>query len=326
MAKKTKKFNKNLAFMFIVPVLVIVVTMSIMGVTFAWFTQAEQTSIATINMSVAETFQITFDVLTGAVDEYGEELFIYNGQEALDEKGLLITEVHANEMGLDDNNSNYIKDRAFSAPFYVKFDTNMYDSDGETVLKKHEVDFTCIIESVHVHKKGSSTELKLPNDNGTTENAADDITVEDIKLGFTWYIEDTINNCWYTPYGTISSTQTTDATTNGPIQLPREDWSAPILNKGFSASSLNQTDQTKLPHIFHIVFAPEVLFWKQYGKNVPNGIEGVAEYNETAANIYGSEFGSTKWNTVNSYSASMFTGSTYSFTIMLTVSNVTEVA
>ena len=68
MAKKTKKFNKNLAFMFIVPVLVIVVTMSIMGVTFAWFTQAEQTSIATINMSVAETFQITFDVLTGAVD------------------------------------------------------------------------------------------------------------------------------------------------------------------------------------------------------------------------------------------------------------------
>ena len=68
MAKETKKFNKNLAFMIMVPVLVIVVTMSIMGVTFAWFTHADQTTIATIDLSTSQSFSMTFDIVT---DENG---------------------------------------------------------------------------------------------------------------------------------------------------------------------------------------------------------------------------------------------------------------
>ena len=71
MAKENKKFNKNLAFMFIVPVLVIVVTMSIMGVTFAWFTHAEQTTIASLNLSTSQTFQMTFEIAANTkLDEY----------------------------------------------------------------------------------------------------------------------------------------------------------------------------------------------------------------------------------------------------------------
>ena len=317
MAKANKKFNKNLAFMFIVPVLVIVVTLSIMGVTFAWFTHAEQTTIATINMSVAETFQITFDVMGAKKDTFNQDANVYHGQEAFDENGLLITDVHASEMGLDAINTNYILDKAFAAPFYVKFDTNKYDNNGN-VLAQHKVDFTCAITEVWVHdSKSSDAELKLTN-------------VEDIKLGFTWYISESQasgGKIWYTPYGTISSTQVATNKESGPINLAgRADWDVPILNTGFKASN-RDVAETELPHTFYIVFAPEILFWKQYGKNVENGVTGVKEYNETAEDIYGRDVvTSDRWLTANSYSLDTYKGAIYSFKVLLTVSNITEVA
>ena len=321
MAKENKKFNKNLAFMIIVPVLVIVVTMSIMGVTFAWFTHADQTTVATINMSTAETFQITFDVLGEKEDN--NQRYIYHGQEAFDNNGLLITDIHASEMGLDAINTNYILDKAFTAPFYVKFDTNSYD-DGGDVLKRHEVDFTCSIQQVHVHKEGTITELRLTD-------------AEDIKLGFTWYISDNSgqNEVWYTPYGTISSTQVASKDNSGPLVFDqRTDWNVPILNTGFSASSrnLDANNKTESPYVFYIVFAPEVLFWKQYGQNeafgtTATGKTDVDEYNETAEDIYGRDVvTSDRWLTANSYSLEAYQGATYSFIVRLTVSNVTEVA
>ena len=76
MAKEKRKFNKNLALMCIVPVLVLVVTMSIMGVTFAWFNDADETTIATIDLSVSKTFEMTFEIATNTLDD---ERYIFNG-------------------------------------------------------------------------------------------------------------------------------------------------------------------------------------------------------------------------------------------------------
>ena len=94
MAKEKRKFNKNLALMCIVPVLVLVVTMSIMGVTFAWFNDADETTIATIDLSVSKTFEMTFEIATNTLDD---ERYIYKGETAYDSNGLLVTDVHARE-------------------------------------------------------------------------------------------------------------------------------------------------------------------------------------------------------------------------------------
>lgn len=329
MAKANKKFNKNLAFMFIVPVLVIVVTLSIMGVTFAWFTHAEQTTIATINISTKETFQMTFEIAANTKNDAYDQPYVYNGQTAFDENGLLVTAVHAAEAGLVNGSEQwqkYMNDQAFVAPFALNLDTNKYASDGKTIEQKYAVDFNCIIESVHIkNPKNPAITIDLPNNNGTPEDMEDDITVEDIKMGFTWYISGGPNEQLYTPYGRLNATAPTNPNgtpaNNGTILGANGqpyDWSVPIATTGFNSAVEGTNGFT-----FNIVFAPEILFWKQFGS--------VDDYNQTANDIYkdaqgNSLFKSDKWNAINRYSSIIYSGSTYSFTVLLTVTKVTEVA
>lgn len=311
MAKEKRKFNKNLALMCIVPVLVLVVTMSIMGVTFAWFNDADETTIATIDLSVSKTFEMTFEIATNTLDD---ERYIYKGETAYDSNGLLVTDVHAREeLGLEadtDSYNWYILDKAFVAPFNVKLDTGTYYTTENGIDYRHgfKVDFNCIIESVHIYNpENPAIEITLPTDNGTPDKTSDDITVEDIKMGFTWYINK--GNQWYTPYGEITATTPTDKNTTIP-SIDTNNWQVPISTKEFSAIDEMYT--------FNIVFAPEVLFWKQYGSTT--------DYMETAKDIYGADFLSDKWNAINRYSLLMYSGSTYSFTVLLTVENIVPLA
>jgi hypothetical protein len=187
MAKEKRKFNKNFALMCIVPVLVLVVTMSIMGVTFAWFNDAEQTTIATLSLSTTQTFKMTFDI--GAelnetkYEDYQNQLrYIYKGQTAYDKNGLLVTPVHAIEhYGYEDDSlqyKTYLNDQAFVAPFELKLDTNGYAEDGKTIVKKYAVDFNCVIEGVHIYNnENQAIEIKLPN-NGKPDDTSDDVLVE----------------------------------------------------------------------------------------------------------------------------------------------------
>ncbi|MBO5776831.1 MAG: hypothetical protein J6R34_00100 [Clostridia bacterium] len=332
MAKENKKFNKNLAFMFIVPVLVIVVTMSIMGVTFAWFTHAEQTTIASLNLSTSQTFQMTFEIAANTkLDEY-EQPYVYNGQTAFDENGLLVTEVHALEQKHYDRNSEqwqkYMNDQAFVAPFVLTLDTNRYAQDGKTIEKQHAVDFNCVIETVSIrNEKNPGIAINLPNNNGTPDDTTDDISSEDIKLGFTWYISGGPQGQLYTPYGRIYSTTPTSSQYAGTILGENGkgyDWLTQRPTVGFNSAQ----EGSQQGFTFNIVFAPEILYWKQYGSNqvVTDSTSGVPEYNETARDIYGDVFQSAKWNAINRYSAIVYSGSTYSFTVLLTVTTVSEVA
>ena len=311
MAKETKKFNKNLVMMIVVPVLVMTVTMGIIGVSFAWFNDAEQTTIATLDLSTSETFQMTFEIdqYSQIFDQENQRRYIYAGQTAFDKNGLLVTDVHAREiLGYTDVDSrqykNYMNDQAFVVPFNLRMDTNGY-----------EVDFTCIIESVEVSKEGSEAAgIYLPTNNGTEDDTTDDITVEDIKLGFTWYIS--AGNTWYTPYGTISATTPTDQSTTIP-SMNIADWTKHSLNTDFQAT-LDQENTDKANFAFNIVFAPEILFWQQYGS--------LTEYKQTASDVYGSVYKSDKWNAINRYSSQVYSGSTYKFTVLLTVEALREVA
>lgn len=312
MAKEKRKFNKHIAILCIVPVLVLVVTMSIMGVTFAWFNDAEETTIATLSLSTTKTFKMTFEISSTTQND---ELYIYKGETAYDSKGMLVTDVHAKEiMGYEagkDTYNMYMLDKAFVAPFALKLDTNIYD-DSDAIVRKNKVNFNCIIESVHIYnEENTAIEITLPTNSGTVDDTSDDISTEDIKLGFAWYIEK--GNTWYTPYGTFERTASTDKDhLVGPIVT--DNWNTPIAVDEFQASKTEN-------YTFNIVFAPEILFWKQYGD--------ADDYMQSAYDIYGDVYGkdqrSDKWNAINRYSLLMYSGSTYSFTVLLNVNTVTEV-
>ena len=330
MAKDKKTFNKNLMIMCIVPVLVLVVTMSIIGVSYAWFSDADETKIATLSLSTAETFQMTFEIVTKEdhtstkVDNY-QNAYVYNGQTAFDENGMLITAIHADEykhyVRDDELWQKYMNDQAFIAPFELKLDTNTYRTDGgETkFIHSNEVDFNCKIDSVHIqNSKNSAIEINLPGNNGTPDDTTDDISVDDIKLGFTWFISGGPDGQLYTPYGRVYSTSPTTASRNGSIVC--DDWTVPIATSGFNSDEEGNT------FTFNIVFAPEILYWKQYGSNeVKNEKAGVAEYNETATDIYPTTFQTAKWDAINRYSSIIYSGSTYSFTVLLTVTKVVPI-
>ena len=319
MAKEKRKFNKHLALMCIVPVLVLVITMSIMGVTFAWFNDAEQTTIATLSLSTTQIFEMTFEIQSTTPEN--DERYVYKGQTAYDSGGMLVTDVHAREiMGYEQGNdmyNMYILDKAFVAPFDLKLDTNIYNEKDEMV-KRNKVNFTCEIESVHIYNEDNEAiEITLPTNSGTPDDTSDDITPEDIKLGFTWYISDSLGQVWHTPYGTIYASQPAGMQSNGDFKagpIVTNDWDTSISIKDFYATKTER-------YTFNIVFAPEKLFWKQYGNQ--------EDYMQSAYDIYGDVYGkeqrSEKWNAINRYSLLVYSGSTYSFNVLLTVNSVTEV-
>jgi predicted ribosomally synthesized peptide with SipW-like signal peptide len=311
MAKDGKKFNKKLALTVAIPALIMVVIMGVVGVSFAWFTDSVTAEIATINLSVAEVFVMEFvlDEQTLTNPETRQN-YIYEGQTAYDSNGMLVTDVHANEQrGLTSTSGasyvSYMNDSAFVAPFNLRLDTEGY-----------RVDFGCKITGVNISNPNNQniSAIVLPSDNDTPENVA--LTEEDIKLGFTWYIKDAQNRL-YTPYGTIQNIVPTRNNTTVPA-LDVANWDVPILNTGFVASHDGSEGYN---YTFNIVFAPEVLYWQQYG--------ATSVYNQTAKDVYGDAdvdggYKSQKWNAINKYSSQIYSGSTYKFTVVLTVDSAVK--
>lgn len=164
MAKEGKKFNKKLALTVAAPALVMAVIIAVIGVSFAWFTDSVTAEIATINLSVADTFVMDFVLSENSAG--GK----YLGQTGYNfETGKLITDV--------DN-----VDKPFIAPFGLRLDTVGY-----------KVSFNCAIIQVEIfHEDKAEDPNKISTD-----------VISDIELGFTWYITETNPNNWYTPYGTV---------------------------------------------------------------------------------------------------------------------------
>ena len=296
MAKEGKKFNKKLALTVAIPALIMVVIIGVVGVSFAWFSDSVSADIATINLTTADVFMMEF-----VVD--GTAQAIYSGQTAFDSNGLLVTEVRGAEKALQGAAlTSYLNDVAFVAPFNLRMDT-----------EGHNISFDCKITNVNIAKAESTlAPIVLPGD---------DLTESDIKLGFTWYIRGG-NNDYYTPYGTRKGLVPTQSDTKVPtFDIAKDNWdiTVPVLNSDFNTSFKGDSGYN---FTFNIVFAPEILYWQQYGP--------VEVYNQTAEQIYGDAtvdggFRSAKWNSINKYSSQIYSGSTYRFTVMLSVKSAEEV-
>ena len=175
MAKESKKFNKKLALTVAIPALVMAVIIAVIGVSFAWFNDSVSAEIATIHLSVADSFVMDFVLSENSTG--GK----YLGQTGYNyETGMLITDV--------DN-----VDKPFIAPFNLRLDTVGY-----------KVSFNCAIVKVEIfHEDKAEDPNKISTD-----------VISDIELGFTWYITETTPKNWYTPYGTVVDLNSQDLPSN----------------------------------------------------------------------------------------------------------------
>lgn len=197
MAKESKKFNKKLALTVALPALVMAVIIAVIGVSFAWFNDSVSAEIATIHLSVADSFVMDF-VLSENSDS-GK----YLGQTGYNyETGMLITNV--------DN-----VDKPFIAPFSLRLDTVGY-----------EVSFNCAIVKVEIFHEDKAEED--PNKISTD-------VISDIELGFTWYITETTPEHWYTPYGTVRLNPSQGLPSNNAFGSL--DLSEKVSNSGFIATA-----------------------------------------------------------------------------------------
>ena len=294
MAKEGKKFNKKLALTVAIPALVMAVIIAVIGVSFAWFTDSVTAEIATINLSVAEMFVMDFKLdNTPKTNNATQKDYIYSGQIGYDSNGNLITDTANN-------------DKAFVAPFDMRLDTGNFSAN-----------FTCSIIKVRIHNGKPDNVNEIYVDESVVDST---LTVEDIPLGFTWYIAGTdprdSKYYWYTPYGTYqvdSAVGVPAEGTFGSLNL-----TAKVENLNFVAVA-NKESAESFNYTFNIVFAPEKLFWDQYKAG-----EALS-----ATEIYGNSsvdggFKSTKWNALNKYSSQVYSGYTFEFKVLLEVSSATR--
>ena len=98
----SRKSILKLVFGIAIPILIMIVTMVMVGMSFAWFTDADKVTIESITMSTAEAYRISF----ARQNELCNNLE-YMGQTALTKDGYLMSKAKAGENTLLQNDRAY---------------------------------------------------------------------------------------------------------------------------------------------------------------------------------------------------------------------------
>lgn len=240
----------------IIPVLVMVVTATMIGISFAWFTQGDtEVKITAIQLTTEPSFTLTFETSS-------TEIVPYAGQVAFDGEGHLITKdwaLYADGRNLIEGSTdynNYMKDAPYTYSAPLRLDTD----NAEVSM---DIDISELIISVTDTDDGGNSiydERKhLGGENGDPT---------DIDYGFTWYFINTTTNIVYTPYGSFS-------------QGTAYPWESLPQKQGLTSFRASITDIWT----FNIVFAPERLYWLQYVK-APEGASNTIDWTD---NIYNTD-------------------------------------
>lgn len=316
--KLNKNWMKRTAIV-VVPLLVLIFTVVVVGMTYAWFSTSSVNNIATIDFSTLPRYEIEF-----ILDQEGLESFKYNGQ-----TGVLAARPNASGAFNAEAASTYGKHLvtsnwagvlsadgdcpAFNSTKYLLDSPFVFYADMTLVTGDDPIDLHVSITNVLIEFRTAGGEpdpaysaltRELPND--------DDGTVDDIACGFTWYIKQMGGDDTgrvYSPYGVASGSGGNITYTNYRAG-ETSTWSAlPELHDITDFSASGETFR------FYIVFAPEKLFWYQYSEySINNGEEAWKwnmdeVYNSTELNKYG-------WNYLN-YTSQNYAGATFKFTVTL---------
>ncbi len=242
MSKNIKKKTIKLIAGIIIPIFIMVTSIVMVGVSYAWFSASTATTISTITMANEEAFTLTFNF-----GDDPEEM--YEGQLAYVTKNTithLVTDEYATDVLGYTNPSTIYDGYMLDKPY--KVGTNVIlDTQGKIV------DFEVHINSINIYMEETENEV-------TTKtylmqlNSTDSVNL--IPYGFTWYILDSANNRIYTPYGT--SSEGNSLTVTGTTVS--EKWfSTPNIQNITNFSSTNESAMQ-----LFVVFCPEKLYWMQY--------------------------------------------------------------
>ncbi len=249
--RKAKKLNKIFSVASLLLAL-IAVTIALVGASFsyAWFSSYSTASIESINFATADVVTLGF---TGATGDPNENK--YSGEMAIDADGYLVTRSNALAGGIVENSGaylQYIAEKAFEVSTVININTN-----GRAL--NLNVDFNELL----ITGAGAAELVSLSGNNAN-----------DINYGFTWFMKkktvgEVVDNTIYTPYGKFDSTASMNITSASQ--------KAPITN--FLSSETDNYD-------FYLVFAPEKLYWMQYGTQARTQINSIYTNDEINNKIY----------------------------------------
>jgi hypothetical protein len=329
MADKARKAAKLKLIMGItIPVFIMITSLIMVGVSFAWFSDSAEVNIATINLTTKEVFTLDFSV--GASDTTP-----YNGQKSLGDDNYLRTQYR---------NITQVKPETYmrDAPFSFKTTIGL-STEGIPVDMEMHFNFTQIIQQDgsfdgegQFLPSGDPYDMIIYGGTSTNDKTVHPVAEYDIgkiPFAFTWYFVEsgrTLENATtvYTPYGIIDLVSPTGAgdvalgyrqasTLNG-VAVTNETSIASLASPaGLKNFSANKTDGVNKIFDFYVVFAPEKLFWMQFFP-ADRDVAYTTLYNSSElANYITPASGDRMY-----YAATSYTGATFYFTAEI---NVTEV-
>ena len=330
-----RKLTIKMVFGIAIPLLIMVVTLVMVGASFAWFSDAKEVTISTITMETAQAYRVDFSLDKNDLFDNMK----YAGQTAIAKDGGIISE--AKSVNNPGNESN----RAFSFVNVISLSTAGKD-----------VDFTLAIDYATITKTdGDVTETKRDYAGETDK----------IQYAFTWFFkeytitnnkvtnytgteEETTQKYWpvstkgetlYTPYGKIEFDE------NGyAIKVHDSDKYLMADGAEKNVSELSVLDmQQKIVafnadnklYNFYIVFAPEQLFWSQYFRGDLNEVKdadgNVTGYEDkwTLTSLYKDKGVDLKtitgdWENQMYYSGMDYLGATFRFSATINVLKLDE--
>ena len=327
MADNTRKAAKfKLIMGIVIPVFIMISSLIMVGVSFAWFSDSAEVEIATINLTTKEVFTLDFSV--GSSDTTP-----YNGQRTLGDDEYIRSQYRS---VTESKPETYMRDAAFSFKTTIGLST-----DGIPVDMEMHFNFAQIIQQDGSFDKdgkfipsGSPYDLTIYGATSTNDKTVHPVaehSYDKIPYAFTWYFVEqgqtlSTASTVYTPYGTM---ELSSPTQNGVALGYRQ---ASTLNgvtvtnttsiqnitpegiKNFSAQKINGENKI---YDFYVVFAPEELFWMQFFE---------ADRSKTYTSVYtSSELASYVVAVSNDrmyYAATSYTGATFEFEAELNVTTI----
>lgn len=296
----------------IMPVLVMIITVVMVGVSFAWFTEISTAQIATLSLTTKRTFTLTFDVNGRSVSTP------YAGETAIGTDGYLVTGYRAAQKNLPYGEASwrkYMLDNAYSFKTSIALDT-----------QNIPIDLTMTLDTALI------TYTDIEGDGGTEIRDAYGIDVasgkkrdaKDIPYAFTWCFSKTGDgtSTLFTPYGKLELDADGYASALDGVAVTESTSILGAEPKGLTDFVANKTEmiggeEKTVTYDFYIIFAPQKLYWMQYFK---------ADRDRSLADVYTAaereHIESADFANQMYYSVMTYLGADFAFTATIDVTEI----
>lgn len=355
-----KAKSLKLIFGIVIPMLVIAITMIMVGASFAWFSNAEATTISSITLSVAESYSVSFNAGSALAN------MPYAGQEAFNEDGLLLSKQVAGENTVDISNMPYYFVNSIVLSTGNNYlDINMSFNEISIDLPNRDENGSLLDSNNQITTDYTKAYI-AQNKKAYSDKSASALPVADIPYAFTWmfklsdsqnagtnYTETTnaagntvqklvplqpsAGEIWYTPYGTLTFEQVGDNVVVSRVN-GKEEVNGRTVKVNGSIDDISDSDR-KIEKFyadeacesfdFYIIFAPEKMFYQQFFAAYLTDIADSSKLSTLTANaVYGDNIGKLFENQANKmyYSAIDYSGTLFKFNAIIDVVGNTEEA